>query len=427
MRLHDAVHVRLDAQARPLRHGDLAADDLQRLARQALAAFLPDPVGVDGRDLARRRRRAVGEHRQRHVEVVVRVRAPGQAPVGAELGQAHRTLHGPEVRIGQRDVDRAQQVRVGHLAPVGGDHVGGGADAGGALEFGHDLAARVAVLRPARIFGIGQHLALAAAGGDRFGQRPGAVRIQRGARVREAALDRGDCRHFVLGAHHAALQLEVAEAVFVDGGRGQLGDRFRAQGFAVAQPVPAVAFAAIVGQVGALAVADVEQIGQHGDVAALLAVAEQFAQRHAEVLAEQVEQGGLHRRDHVLHAQVDFVRLLHDGRFGARGDLMAGAGNRRAQPVQAAVVAPDFGADDQRHQPFQGLQDAVRAGHLAHAGMPGAVFEQHQDAGEMRCVGAAQVEQHAVAPGNGNDLHACDDGGIHGIVSLFISWHAQEI
>ena len=48
MRAFDSVHVGLDAQARLVRHGDRAADDLERLAREPFAAFLPDPVGVDG-------------------------------------------------------------------------------------------------------------------------------------------------------------------------------------------------------------------------------------------------------------------------------------------------------------------------------------------------------------------------------------------
>ena len=118
-----------------------AADDLQRLLRQALAV-LPDPVRVDRGDAARRGGADVREHRQRDVEVVVRVRAPGQAPVAAGLRDAHRAGHGPEVRIGERNVDRLQRQRVHHLAPVGGDHVGRRRQAGGAAELGHHLAAR---------------------------------------------------------------------------------------------------------------------------------------------------------------------------------------------------------------------------------------------------------------------------------------------
>ena len=70
-----------------------------------------------------------------------------------------------------------------HLPPVGGDHVRRGRQAGGASELRHDLAAGVAVLRPAGILGIGEHMALAAAECDRFAQRPGAIRVERHPRL----------------------------------------------------------------------------------------------------------------------------------------------------------------------------------------------------------------------------------------------------
>ena len=50
----------------------------------------------------------MGEHGQGNIEVVVGVRAPGQAEFLAQLRQAHRALHGPEVRVGQGDIDRFQ-------------------------------------------------------------------------------------------------------------------------------------------------------------------------------------------------------------------------------------------------------------------------------------------------------------------------------
>ena len=110
--------VEFDTEAGRSRHGEVAVDDLERLLGDALAV-LPDPVGVDGGDVARRRGGDVGEHRQRHVEVVVGVRTPRQAPRVAELRDAHRSGHGPEVRVGERDVDGAGADRVAHLAPVG--------------------------------------------------------------------------------------------------------------------------------------------------------------------------------------------------------------------------------------------------------------------------------------------------------------------
>src|SRR5580692_2932051 len=99
--------VDLDAKPGPVRHRDPAALDLQRLPGQGLAV-LPDPVGVDRGDLARRRRADMGEHGERNIEVIVGMRAPGQAVVAAGLRHAHRALHGPEVRIGEGNVNRAE-------------------------------------------------------------------------------------------------------------------------------------------------------------------------------------------------------------------------------------------------------------------------------------------------------------------------------
>ena len=65
----------------------------------------------------------------------------------------------------------------------------------------------------------------------------------------------------------------------------------------------------MIRQVGARAVGDVEQIGEHRDVLALLAIAQQRGDGHAEKLAEQIEQRGLDAGDDVVDAQVDFVRL----------------------------------------------------------------------------------------------------------------------
>ena len=81
---------------------------------------------------------------------------------------------------------RDQRQRMRQLAPVGGDHVGGGGQAGGAAELGHHLAAAEALLGAARVFRIGHHAAHALAEADRVLQEPAAVRIERDARLGEA-------------------------------------------------------------------------------------------------------------------------------------------------------------------------------------------------------------------------------------------------
>jgi hypothetical protein len=86
---------------------------------------------------------------------------------------------------------------VGHLAPVGGDHVGGGGQAGGAAKFGHDLAAGEAVFGAAGVFGIGQDAAQVAQQAHRVLQQPAAVGIQRDAGLRKALVQRAYGLHLL--------------------------------------------------------------------------------------------------------------------------------------------------------------------------------------------------------------------------------------
>ncbi|MCY1214283.1 hypothetical protein D9M72_260920 [compost metagenome] len=169
-----------------------------------------------------------------------------------------------------------------HLAPVGGDHVGGGGQAGGGAELGHDLAPGIAVFGTARVFGIGQHAALVAAQAHGFCQRPGAVGIQRDARLGEAFGQRQDRFHLFVAAQHAALELEIVEAIALVSGFGQAHHALGRHRHFIAQAEPRVVgigLGAVI-QRGALAVADIEEVTQHLHSVALLAFAEQRGHRH---------------------------------------------------------------------------------------------------------------------------------------------------
>ena len=104
-----------------------------------------------------------------------------------------------------------QLERVAQLAPVGGDHVGRGRQAGGAPELGHHLAARRS--RPRRRTGPRRRPARRAARGTAR-SRPSSSQPPFGssviARVGEALVQRGDRLDLLVAAQHAALQLEVA-------------------------------------------------------------------------------------------------------------------------------------------------------------------------------------------------------------------------
>src|SRR5277367_6683670 len=120
----EPLQVDLDAETGTVWELDRPIDDLERLPGQTLAV-LPDPMSIYSGYVSRSCRRYMGKHGQRDVEVIVGVRSPGEAPVAAELRYAHGALHGPEMRIGQRNVQCAQLHCMLQLAPVGGNHVGG--------------------------------------------------------------------------------------------------------------------------------------------------------------------------------------------------------------------------------------------------------------------------------------------------------------
>ena len=217
----------------------------------------------------------------------------------AGLGHAHRALHRPEVRIGERDVDRLQLERVRELAPVRGDHVRGGGQPRGAAELRHHLAAREPVFGAAGILGVGHHARQVPAQADRVREAPAAVRVERDPRAGKALVQRADGLHFLLAAQHAALQLEVVEAVELV--RAASASRTTAAAsiafsFRSRNQSSAASGSLRYGKVRAAAVAHVEEVAQHLDAIALPALAQQVRDGHAEELAQEVEHRGLHRR-----------------------------------------------------------------------------------------------------------------------------------
>lgn len=273
-----------------------------------------------------------------------------------------------------------------HLAPVGSDHVGGGRQASGAAEFGHHLAARVAALCAARVFGIGQHIVLVAAQADGLGQRPRTVRVQRDARLGKGFGQRGGDDHFVIAAQHAALELEILEAVAGIRGLGQTHHGFGRERLFVAQAGPVVGGVAAIGvvQVGALAVAHEEQVAKHRHLGALLPLPQQRRHGHAQVLAEQIEQRAFQRR-HRMHGGAQVKRLQPTATGITIGKLAAHA-------VKHVVVRTDRLSDNQRRRVFNCLADGLATRHFAHAGVTFGVFENNDVAGKERAVGAAQVQ-----------------------------------
>ena len=367
----DFRHIEFDAEARRFGNGNPSAFDPEGLFGQALAV-LPDPVRIDGGDLAGRRGGHVREHGQGNVEVIVGVRAPGQAPLVAQLRHAHGAAHGPEMGIGQGNVHGVQLDGVPQLTPVGGDHVGRGGQAGSAAELGHHFASRKSTFRAAGIFGVREHIAASLTESDGFTERPGAIGVDGDARVGEAFGERDDGFHLFGAVAHAALQLEVAKAVARLGGLGEADDGGDGQCFFVAEAEPIVrrVWRSGIGQSGLRTVAHVEQVPENVHGFALLPFAKQGGDRDVQKLSQQIEQGGF-EGGHGMNGS-----SLIEGLQAAAAGIAAG--KAAADGVQNIVVGGDRMADHQRLRIDEGGADGFAAGHFADAGVACAVFEDHQ-------------------------------------------------
>lgn len=103
----------------------------------------------------------------------------------AHLRHTYRTLHCPEMRIRQRDINGLQGERMAHLPPVGGDHIGCSRQTCRATELCHHFTPGETLLRTTRIFCISQRTFQVFTDFNRFVQRPGTVRIERNTRLRK--------------------------------------------------------------------------------------------------------------------------------------------------------------------------------------------------------------------------------------------------
>ena len=97
---------------------------------------------------------------------------------------------------------------------------------------------------------------------DRVFKRPGAIRVERDARVREALGDRRDGLDLLFAGQHAALQFEVGKAVMIMRSLGEPHDRFRCHRLLMPQtePIDLLILARDIGKVGLFDIAD-EQCG----------------------------------------------------------------------------------------------------------------------------------------------------------------------
>ncbi len=130
----------------------------------------------------------------------------------------------------------------------------------------------------------------------------------------------------------------------------------------------------MIGQVGLVAVADIEQVAEHADLVALLAFTEQSGSRDTEVLAEQIQKRGFDRgHDMDAGAQVKGLLTTH---------VVFLALQAIADFEQGVLVVSDRGTDDQRNDLLEGRGDFLSARDFTGAHGAGAVGEEDDVAGE---------------------------------------------
>jgi hypothetical protein len=165
-----------------------------------------------------------------------------------------------------------------------------------------------------------------------------------------------------------------------------------------------------VRQVGPGAVADVEQVAEHRDAVALAAFTEELGDGDTEMLTEQVQQCAFQGGDGVdggaLIVGLPAATMRVEVCVG-RGDGAEQAGELSDRPAQQQFAG---GLD--------GTADRFAARGFSDADVAGAVGEDRDGAGEERAVRAAEVEQHAVVPGDGDHLDPGDGGGpcVHDVI-----------
>ena len=404
MGLHHLLPVHLDTEARLGGQVDAAAHDLHGFLGEPFTALLPDPVGVDAVHFAGDGGGALHHHGKGNVKVVVGVAAPHQAEVIAQLAHPDRAFHGPEMGVRQRNVHALQGQGVAHLPPVGVDHVGGGGHHGGLAELRHHLAAGEALLGAAGVLHVGKHFFQVGGHLQRLLQTPAAVGVQVHAGVGEGLLDGGDCLDLLLGSQHAALELEVLKAVLFVGGLGQRHDGLRGQRLLVAHTVPVAVGIRLrlVLQIGLVAVAHIEQVGEEPHPLPLDAVPHQGGGRNVQQLAHQVQQRGLDGGDH-MHAGAQVKGLQT-----ALVVLDVGA-QPGADFIQRGLVVHHAGTQHQMLHILEGFGDFLAAGHLAHALGALGIRQDDDVAGEVGRVRAGQVQLHAVVTGHREHFHFSDN------------------
>ena len=236
----------------------------------------------------RHRSRRMCDHRERNIEMIVRVRTPCHAELAAQLSDPYRSAHRPKVTVRKRYVYRLELYRMAKLSPVRRNHIRCSRHACCTAEFGKDFSSRITLFRTARIFAVRQNTVHIFAQFYRFGKRPSSVRVERHASIGKRFFHRFDNFDFFAAGKNTAFQLKIFKTVFVLCSLRKSYERIGVHGFVTAESVPfarRIVFKSIR-QIRFFCVSDKKEIAERQNLCTLYAVAEQVGGRNFEKLPE---------------------------------------------------------------------------------------------------------------------------------------------
>ena len=86
-----------------------------------------------------------------------------------------------------------------------------------------------------------------------------------------------------------------------------------------------------------------------------------------------------------------------------------------AYRVEHGIVRADRLTDDKRFRVFECLADFLATGNFPYAGMAGIIFQDDHIPRKKWPMCSAEIQQHAVMAGDGDDEHFGDDRRAHGV------------
>ena len=334
--------------------------------------------------------------------MVVGMCTPGPAPFTAHLRNAHRTLHGPEMRVSQRNIHGLQHDGMPHLPPVCINHVGCCRQTCRPAEFAHDFTPGVAIFCTTRIFRIGQDIRTALAQADCLGKRPGTIRIQCDTCIRECFFECFNGFDLIFTLQYAAFELEIPEAVMLIRSLCKLYDAFRRECFFRAQTIPFIGlmFTGKIRQICLFAVTDKEKIAQELHFVTLTACTQKLTGRQTKIFAQKIKAGRFNSRYGMDH------RTQIEGLQAAA--LCIAVLECFTHIIEDMVVRTNRTSNYDCLRILKCLTDFLAARYFTYTGIAGFIGEDDDIPRKKSSMCSTEIQQHAIVTRYGDNLHFCD-------------------